>query len=218
MHAEFWQARWANNEIGFHSPQVNPYLQRYWPALGLAQGAQVLVPLCGKSVDLAWLAGQGFAVVGVELAQCAVEDFFREHGLEPQITQDGVFQVYRAGAVTFYCGDFFALESRHIAQCAAVYDRAALIALPEAMRERYVTHLAALLPGGAQILLVSLDYDQAQMAGPPFAVNDEGVQRLFARHGQVDLLECCDVLADNAKFVQRGLKRLDERVYRLTRR
>ena len=80
MHAEFWQARWARSEIGFHLSEVNPYLQRYWPALGLPEGARVLVPLCGKSLDLAWLVGQGYQVVGVELAPRAVEDFFTEHG------------------------------------------------------------------------------------------------------------------------------------------
>ncbi|WP_298188239.1 thiopurine S-methyltransferase [uncultured Pseudomonas sp.] len=217
MHAEFWQARWSRSEIGFHLSEVNPYLQRYWPALELAQGAQVLVPLCGKSVDMAWLAGQGYQVIGIELAQRAVEDFFAEHGLEPQISQDGVFQVYRAGAVTIYCGDLFALEPRHVAQCSALYDRAALIALPEAMRERYVARLAELLPGSIQALLVALDYDQGQMDGPPFAVNEAQVQRLLARHWQIELLEECDVLGQNWRFLQRGLSRLDERVYRLQR-
>jgi len=217
MHAEFWQARWSRSEIGFHLSEVNPYLQRYWPALELAQGTQVLVPLCGKSLDMAWLAGQGYQVIGIELAQRAVEDFFAEHGLEPQINQDGVFQVYRAGAVTIYCGDLFALESRHVAQCSALYDRAALIALPEGMRERYVAHLAELLPGSIQALLVALDYDQGQMDGPPFAVNEAQVQRLLARHWQIELLEECDVLGQNWRFLQRGLSRLDERVYRLQR-
>lgn len=215
MHAEFWQARWARSEIGFHLPEVNPYLQQYWPVLALPQGARVLVPLCGKSLDLAWLAGQGYQVVGVELAQRAVEDFFTEHELQPLVSEVGAFRLYRAGAVEIYCGDFFALTAQQLAGCSALYDRAALIALPPEMRARYVAHLTQILPSGSQGLLVSLDYDQAQMDGPPFAVADDEVQRLFTPAWQLQELACGDVLGDNWKFLKRGLERLDERVYRL---
>lgn len=215
MHAEFWQARWARSEIGFHLPQVNPYLQRHWPALELPVGSRVLVPLCGKSVDMVWLAGQGFEVVGVELASRAVEDFFSDHQLEPEISQEGEFQVYRAGAVTIYCGDMFALGAQQVVDCAALYDRAALIALPAPMRNRYAAHLSQILPRGTQALLVTLDYEQAQMDGPPFAVTDDDVQRLLGSQWRVQCLEQRDVLGENWRFLQRGLTRLDERVYRL---
>ncbi|HEX5841635.1 MAG TPA: thiopurine S-methyltransferase [Pseudomonas sp.] len=217
MHAEFWQARWARSEIGFHLPEVNPYLQRHWPALGLPPGSQVLVPLCGKSLDLAWLAGQGYRVLGVELAQKAVEDFFSEQQLQPQISQVGDLLLYRAAALEIYCGDFFALTAQQLAGCTALYDRAALIALPAEMRARYVAHLTQVLPRGCQGLLVTLDYDQAQMDGPPFAVTDSEVQQLFAPGWQVESLQCADVLGENWRFLQRGLERLDERVYRLHR-
>jgi thiopurine S-methyltransferase len=215
MHAEFWQARWARSEIGFHSPEVNPYLQRHWPSLELAKGSRVLVPLCGKSLDLAWLAGQGYRVLGVELAQKAVEDFFTEQQLQPQISQEEGFTLYRAGAVEIYCGDFFALTAQQLADCTALYDRAALIALPPEMRARYVAHLSQLLPSGCQGLLVTLDYEQAQMDGPPFAVPDSEAQRLFTEAWKIEVLESADVLSENLKFVQRGLQRLDEWVYRL---
>ncbi|MDP3816602.1 thiopurine S-methyltransferase [Pseudomonas sp.] len=215
MHAEFWQARWTRSEIGFHSPEVNPYLQRHWPSLGLAEGARVLVPLCGKSLDLAWLAGQGYRVLGVELAQKAVEDFFSEQQLQPQISQVGDCALYRAGAVEIYCGDFFALTAQQLGDCTALYDRAALIALPAEMRGRYAAHLTQLLPKGCRGLLVTLDYEQEQMDGPPFAVPDSEVQQLFAEAWQVETLESGDVLGENWTFLQRGLQRLDERVYRL---
>jgi thiopurine S-methyltransferase len=215
MHAEFWQARWARSEIGFHSPEVNPYLQRHWPSLELVKGSRVLVPLCGKSLDLAWLAGQGYRVLGVELAQKAVEDFFTEQQLQPQISQEEGFTFYRAGAVEIYCGDFFALTAQQLADCTALYDRAALIALPPEMRARYVAHLTQLLPKGCQGLLVTLDYEQAQMEGPPFAVPDSEAQRLFTEAWKIEVLESADVLSENLKFVQRGLQRLDEWVYRL---
>lgn len=215
MHAEFWQTRWSRSEIGFHLAEVNPYLQRYWPALGVAKGSRVLVPLCGKSLDLAWLAGQGFQVTGVELAQRAVEDFFTEHEMQPVVSEVGAFRRYQAGNVEIYCGDFFALTAQQLAGCVALYDRAALIALPAPMRERYVAHLTQVLPVGCQGLLVTLDYDQAQMEGPPFAVEDDEVQRLFAADWQLQCLASADVLGENWRFLKRGLERLHERVYRL---
>jgi thiopurine S-methyltransferase len=218
MDAEFWQARWSKSEIGFHQEQVNPYLQRYWPTLGLAEGAQVLVPLCGKSLDMTWLAAQGYQVFGVELAQKAVEDFFTEHDLQPLISQEGAFQVYRAGTVAIYCGDFFALTAEQLSGCAALYDRAALIALPPAMRSRYVQQLEVVLPAATQGLLVTLDYPQEQMPGPPFAVSDQEVQQLLGGAWQVQSLECCDVLGENWRFLQRGLTRLEEQVYCLHKR
>ena len=215
MHAEFWQARWARSEIGFHLPEVNPYLQQYWPALGLPEGTRVLVPLCGKSLDLAWLAGLGYHVVGVELAQRAVEDFFDEHKLLPEVSEVGALRLYRAGAVEIYCGDFFALTAQQLDGCSALYDRAALIALPPEMRARYVAHLTQVLPSRCQGLLVSLDYDQTRMDGPPFAVADEEVQRLYMPEWHLQELVCGDVLGDNWRFLKRGLERLDERVYQL---
>ena len=216
MHAEFWQARWARSEIGFHLSEVNPYLQRYWPDLGLAQGSRVLVPLCGKSLDMLWLAGQGYRVCGVELAQKAVEDFFAEHQLEPVITEEGGFRVYRCEALEIYCGDFFALTASDVADCVAFYDRAALIALPAPMRERYAAHLQQILPQGVHGLLITLDYDQAQMSGPPFAVDDDEVQRLLGGAWQVRMLEEQDVLGESWKFLQAGVTRLEERVYRVS--
>ncbi|MGE6791960.1 thiopurine S-methyltransferase [Pseudomonas guineae] len=217
MHAEFWQTRWSRSEISFHLAEVNPYLQRYWPALGLAEGARVLVPLCGKSLDLAWLAAQGYQVIGVELAQRAVEDFFTEHELQPVVSEVGAFRRYQAGNVEIYCGDFFALSAQQLVGCVGLYDRAALIALPAPMRERYVAHLTQVLPAGCQGLLVTLDYDQGQMEGPPFAVADDEVQRLFAAHWQLQHLASANVLGDNWRFLKRGLERLDERVYRLNK-
>ena len=134
MDEDFWQQRWARNEIGFHLNEVNPYLQQFWPALNVAPGAQVLVPLCGKSLDMLWLAEQGYRVLGVELAQAAVEAFFSEQGLVADIDQVGAFRRYRSGAIEVLCGDFFSLTAADLLECRALYDRAALIALPAPMR------------------------------------------------------------------------------------
>ena len=217
MEPKFWQERWARNQIGFHLPEVNPYLLRHWPKLALAEGAKVLVPLCGKSLDLMWLASLGYRVLGVELSEQAVEAFFSEQGLMPKISQRGVFKVYQADQIEVWCGDFFALDAEALADCSALYDRAALIALPPLMRAQYAEHLNALLRPGCQGLLITLDYDQTQKAGPPFAVADEEVRLLLGARWSVQVVEEQDVLGESWRFVQEGVTRLEERVYQLTR-
>ncbi|MBK5476037.1 thiopurine S-methyltransferase [Pseudomonas sp. TH21] len=218
MEPKFWQERWARNQIGFHLPEVNPYLQRHWPQLALAQGAQVLVPLCGKSLDLMWLASHGLRVLGVELSEQAVKAFFSEQNLVPRITRRGVFSVYQADLIEVWCGDFFALDAEAVADCTALYDRAALIALPPLMRARYAEHLHQLLRPGCQGLLITLDYDQTQKAGPPFAVTDDEVKVLFGSQWTLRVLEEQDILGESWKFVQDGVTQLDERVYQMTMR
>ncbi|MDT8904398.1 thiopurine S-methyltransferase [Pseudomonas sp. NFACC09-4] len=217
MEPEFWHKRWSTDQIGFHLPQVNPYLQGFWPLLGLERGSRVLVPLCGKTLDLVWLAHQGYPVLGVELSEKAITDFFQEHQLEPSVSEEGDFKVFRTGDIEIRCGDFFALKPGDVADCAALYDRAALIALPAPMRERYAGHLQALLPEGAG-LLITLDYNQEEMPGPPFSVGDEEVQRLLGKAWRLDVLQEQDVLGESWKFLQAGVKRLDERVYRISAR
>ena len=217
MEEAFWQARWAQGQIGFHLQEVNPYLQQHWPSLSIALGSQVLVPLCGKSLDMAWLAGQGLRVLGVELAERAVEDFFAEQGLQPEVEQQGVLRLYRAAGVEIYCGDFFNVQAEHVAGCTALYDRAALIALPETMRARYVEHLAAILPGNCRGLLVSLEYAQEDMSGPPFSVSQAEIDARLSPYWQIELLARHDVLNENWRFLQRGLSSLHESIYRLQR-
>ena len=217
MEPEFWQERWARNQIGFHLPEVNPYLQRHWSQLALVEGARVLVPLCGKSLDLMWLASHGLRVMGVELSEQAVEAFFSEQNLVPRITRRDAFTVCQTDLIEVWCGDFFALDAEALAGCTALYDRAALIALPPLMRAQYAEHLSRLLPSGCQGLLITLDYDQSQKAGPPFAVTDDEVKVLFGSDWTVKTLQEQDVLGESWKFVQEGVTRLDERVYWLAR-
>ncbi|MGY2363076.1 thiopurine S-methyltransferase [Pseudomonas azotoformans] len=217
MEPKFWQERWARNQIGFHLPEVNPYLQRHWPQLALAEGSKVLVPLCGKSLDLMWLASHGLRVMGVELSEQAVEAFFSEQNLVPRITRRNAFTVYQADLIEVWCGDFFALDAEALIGCIALYDRAALIALPPLMRAQYAERLSRLLPSGCQGLLITLDYDQTQKAGPPFAVTDEEVKVLFGSDWTLKALQEQDVLQESWKFVQEGVTQLDERVYRLTK-
>ncbi|AMS21083.1 thiopurine S-methyltransferase [Pseudomonas synxantha] len=218
MDAKFWQERWATNQIGFHQVEVNPYLQQYWSTLAVAGGSKVFVPLCGKSLDMMWLAGRGHRVMGVEVSEQAVKAFFSEQALTPQVDQRGAFKVYQAGLIEVWCGDFFALDAGDVADCKALYDRAALIALPQQMRPQYTEHLDSLLARGCEGLLIAVDYDQAQRAGPPFSVPDEEVQSLLGPHWNVVTLQELDILSQSRKFMADGVTRLEERVYRLTKR
>ncbi|KRA15206.1 thiopurine S-methyltransferase [Pseudomonas sp. Root569] len=218
MDAKFWQERWATNQIGFHQVEVNPYLQQYWSTLAVAGGSKVFVPLCGKSLDMMWLAGRGHRVMGVEVSEQAVKAFFSERALTPQVDQRGAFKVYQAGLIEVWCGDFFALDAGAVADCKALYDRAALIALPQQMRPQYTEHLDSLLARGCEGLLIAVDYDQAQRAGPPFSVPDEEVQSLLGPHWNVVTLQELDILSQSRKFMADGVARLEERVYRLTKR
>ncbi|WP_207281380.1 thiopurine S-methyltransferase [Pseudomonas sp. FW300-N2F2] len=217
MEPEFWHKRWSSNQIGFHLPEVNPYLRHFWPQLGLERGSRVLVPLCGKSLDLLWLAHQGYSVLGVELSEKAATDFFLEHQLEPSVSEEGVFKVFRAADIEIRCGDFFALDREDVADCTALYDRAALIALPAPMREQYAVHLQRILPNGVG-LLITLDYHQDEMPGPPFSVGNDEVQRLLGDAWRLEILQEQDVLGESWKFLQAGVTRLDERVYRISSR
>lgn len=218
MDAQFWHERWQTGQIGFHQPDYHPALLTAWPALGIAAGGRVFVPLCGRSLDMVWLAARGHPVVAIELSRIAVEGFFRHVGLEPARDRSGALERWRAGPFELLCGDFFDLEPAQLAGVAGWYDRAALVALPAAMRRRYVERLAALLEPGARGLLITHDYDQAEMDGPPFSVPPVEVEALFSRDFDVAPMTRRDVLPENAKFRERGLTTFFESVFRLARR
>ena len=218
MDHDFWQQRWRDNQIGFHQERPTPLLAEHWPSLDVAPGAQVFVPLAGKSLDLLWFAAQGYRVLGVELSQLAVGQFFAEHGLTPESSESRYGRHYRAGEVELICGDAFALDAEALAGCDAVFDRAALIALPPDMRPRYVRELYARLPHGCRGLLITLEYPPGEKQGPPFAVPEAEVRELYARDWDVEVLERRDILAQQPGFQADGVSALDTVVYRLLRR
>ncbi|MFC4273754.1 thiopurine S-methyltransferase [Achromobacter aloeverae] len=218
MEAQFWLDRWREGITGFHQERVTPLLAKYWPGLGVPSGGRVLVPLCGKTLDMAWLAQQGYSVLGVELSPLAVEQFFTGNGLTPSVRATAAGDLYSAGNIEILCGDIFALDAQALAGCAGVYDRAALIALPPEMRKRYAAHVYASLPTGARGLLITLDYEQDQMPGPPFSVGDAEVQALYEGHTQVRQLDRRAMLDKEPKFAERGLTWLDTLVYALEKR
>ena len=223
MDANFWRQRWQDNQIGFHQDQPTPLLQKHWAAVGAAPGCRVFVPLAGKSLDMLWLAAQGHRVLGVELSQLAVEQFFAEHGLQPDIHETRYGRHYRAGStqasdIELICGDAFALNAAALADCTAVFDRAALIALPPELRLRYVDTLYACLPAGCRGLLNTMEYPAHERPGPPFNVDESEVRRHFGRDWNVDLLERSDILSSQQNFIDEGVTALEACVYRLHRR
>ncbi|MCD0505488.1 thiopurine S-methyltransferase [Bordetella petrii] len=218
MDADFWLERWRDGRTHFHQARVTPLLAKYWPTLELPTGSKVLVPLCGKSLDMVWLAQQGVQVLGVELSALAVEQFYAENGLQAQVREAGAGRYYQAGDIEIYCGDIFDLGPEVLGTCVGAYDRAALVALPAEMRARYARHVYGQLSDGYRGLLITLDYDQAQMEGPPFSVNDAEVQAVYAGHSDAVLIDRRDILAKEPKFAERGLTQLDTLVYRLQRR
>jgi len=217
MEADFWLERWRDGRTHFHQTRVTPLLAKYWPTLQLPAGSRVLVPLCGKSLDMVWLAQQGQRVLGVELSPLAVEQFFAENDWQPAVRETGPGKTYTAGDIDIYCGDIFDLGADVLGDCVGAYDRAALVALPAAMRARYARHVYGQLSNAYRGLLITLDYDQAQMEGPPFSVPDEEVQAVYAGHSEAVLIDRRDILAKEPKFVERGLTQLDTLVYRLQR-
>ena len=215
MQHDFWHQRWQQNQIGFHNPKVNSHLQTHWPDLGVGSGQRVLVPLCGKSQDLLWLLAQGHSVVGVELSPLAVEAFFDENGLKPTIRRQGEFWVSEIDGLQLFCGDFFALRPEDVGRIDAVYDRAALVALPPEMRIDYVALMASLLEPGSSTLLVAFDYPQHEMSGPPFSVQQSEIELLYRAWCEIELLAGEEALSREVHFRQRGLSRLSEQVYKL---
>jgi thiopurine S-methyltransferase len=171
-------SRWSAGQIGFHEGEANQHLQAHASALG--SGKRVLVPLCGKAEDLTYLAARGHQVVGVELVESAVSAFFEEHGAKPKIEQVGAFKRYSAPGVTIFVGDFFATTRELLGPVDALYDRAAIIALPEAMRVRYAKHVRTLMPVGAPGLIITVEYPQDQMSGPPFSVPEAELRAHYA--------------------------------------
>ncbi|NZA28481.1 thiopurine S-methyltransferase [Luteimonas sp. SJ-92] len=217
MHPEFWHQRWQEGRIGFHQERITPLLERHWDGVGAAPGSRVFVPLAGKSLDMAWLAARGHRVLGVELSRLAVEGFFEEHGLVPERRESRYGIHYGAGDIELICGDAFGLDADLLAGCEAVFDRAALIALPEDLRRPYLGELYARLPAGCRGLLVTLEYPPHEKEGPPFPVAEAEVRAGLERDWRVDVLERRDILDREPRFAEEGVTALATVAYALQR-
>ena len=206
-----WQSRWQQDRIGFHLKEVNPYLMRFSDQLLHQNPDRVFVPLCGKTLDLMWLSTRTKKVIGVELVSKAVQDFFAENDIEYLLQQDETLQKFSSKSIDIYLGDFFNLNPDQTSSFKAIYDRASIVAIDKPERREYVDHLISFLEQAGRILLITLEYDQSQMEGPPYSVPAKEIERLFAPFGSLKLLETCDILDD--RFRNKGLTRLLEHVF-----
>ena len=176
---KFWHQKWQADEIGFHQSDVHKGLDKYWRRLKLKRRSVVFVPLCGKSADMLYLRERGHDVVGVELSDIAANAFFDENKMKSIAMPKQDFNCHIGSGISIYEGDFFKLTKQHMRTVRAVYDRAALIALPQDLRAKYVAHLREILPAETQMLLITLEYEQSQMDGPPFSVSEDEVVALY---------------------------------------
>ncbi|HVZ04808.1 thiopurine S-methyltransferase [Hyphomicrobium sp.] len=218
MDKAFWTERWQRRDIGFHQPHIHEQLEKFWPTLGLPFASTVFVPLSGKSRDMVWLATQGHRVIGVELSEVAVGEFFKDGGQVPDVSTEGPFDVFAAGPFSLYRGDFFEVTANTIKDAVAVYDRAALIALPPDLRVRYARKLTEIAPENAVIFLIAIEYPDGEISGPPFSVSRSEVERLYGDAFTIEVLEARDGLGASGNLKRRGVTKLTETAYLLRRR
>ncbi len=206
-----WESRWQEDRIGFHLKEVNPYLIRFSDQLLHQNPDKVFVPLCGKTLDLCWLTTKTKKVIGVELVSKAVQDFFAENNIDYLLQQDEILQKFSSKSIDIYLGDFFDLNPEQTSSFKAIYDRASIVAIEKPERREYVDHLISFLDPSGRILLITLEYNQTQMEGPPYSVPIEEIESLFAPLCSLKLLESFEILDD--RFRSKGLTSLLEHVF-----
>jgi thiopurine S-methyltransferase len=192
MDASFWHKKWESNDIAFHQAEANPLLVQYFQELSLATGSLLFLPLCGKTRDIAWLLSKGYRVAGAELSEIAVTQLFQGLGVEPQIVTANKLHRYSAANIDIFRGDMFELSNNMLGAVDAIYDRAALVALPKDMRGRYTAHLREITAKAPQLLICYV-YDQQSMEGPPFSISNEEVRQHYEDHYALSLLASMDV-------------------------
>lgn len=217
MSASQWKQAWENGEIDFHQTQINPQLKAWLPRLGLTEDARIFVPMCGKSQDMAWLLTQKLCVTGVEISPIALAAFFEANAMIAHSRQEGRLCCWQAGPISLFCGDIFKLRKEDLADVAAVYDRAALLALSPPMRRRYVRHLHSILPAQCSILLITTEYPEAAEADPPFTVASE-ILALYQETYSIELLHTERGFETHPGEGQSGLQATQEKIHLLRRR
>lgn len=215
MNADFWLSKWQKNEIGFHLPKPHPWLVATWPQFMNVANGCVFVPLCGKSLDIDFLLEQGHQVIGNELSEAAVQAVFTRLKRQPIISQWEGGACYSAENLTIYVGDFFTLSHEQIKNVELIYDRAAIIALPKNIRAEYAAHLKWLCPDAMQCL-ITLEYDQTVMNGPPFSVDKIEVESHYKNAYLIEIKIKEDIIEHEAKFQKNGLPELIQCLYCLT--
>lgn len=178
MNEKFWHQRWEKGEIAFHQSEVNPLLIKHFKQLNLVKGNRIFLPLCGKTRDIFWLLSNNFQIVGIELSELAVQQLFEDLKIEANIYKIAGIKCYRARNIDIFVGDIFNLSAKIVGSVNAVYDRAALVALPAITRNKYTNHLTTITNKAPQ-LLICYQYNQILMDGPPFSINIEELRRHY---------------------------------------
>ena len=210
-----WESRWQEGRISFHLPQLNKYLERFSSHLLMSDPENIFVPLCGKTLDLPWLANRTKKVVGVELVSQAVKEFYTENEISYSIQSAGKLQLFKSDSIDIYQGDFFDLTQQETGSFEAIYDRGSIVALAYSERQKYVEHLLSFLAPGGRLLLITLEYDQEQMSGPPFSVADAEIEKLFPQYGRMELLGTYNIMDERLR--NKGLYSILERVYQMVK-
>lgn len=192
MEAGFWHQRWENNQIAFHEGAPNQLLVEHLKTLSLAEGDRLFLPLCGKTRDIAWLMSRGYRVSGSELSKTAVDQLFAELGIVPTVSAVGGLEHYAGKNIDIFVGDFFELTAGILGPIDATYDRAALVALPETMRDQYAAQLSE-ITNQAQQLLLCFEYEQSLLPGPPFSIGASEVARLYDHQYHLNLIASVNV-------------------------
>ncbi|MFC7049244.1 thiopurine S-methyltransferase [Emcibacter nanhaiensis] len=192
MDAEFWHDKWEKLEIGFHQDAAHDMLAAHFKELALPKESRVFVPLCGKTLDIAWLLSQGYRVAGAELSEIAIRQLFEELEVTPAISEVGDLVLYSADGIDIFVGNIFDLSAGLLGPVDAIYDRAALVALPPEMRIKYTAHLREITNTAPQ-LMISFDYDQSVQPGPPFSVPEGEIRRHYSAAYDISLVESTDV-------------------------
>lgn len=220
MELSFWHEVWKGNHVGFHQSDVNRLLLKHWPSIKAAEKSSILVPLCGKTLDLVWLRSEGYSVIGLELSEIALDELANtiteSLGIEIKkeaLNQEGLTAKYEGDGVLLLAGDFFAVSASTIGKVDAVYDRAAIVALPADMRLVYSKHLQEISQQAPQ-LLFTFDYDQSEMSGPPFSVPAAEIHTHYQPYyKQIELLEVREIIDHEPSFKERGLTSFKQLVY-----
>lgn len=213
MDYEFWDNCWARPTQPFHLTAPHHFLVNYFPK-HITQHSRAMLPLCGKTQDLNFLAQQGVSAIGVEFNPVAVESFFSDSGIQPQVIKSGTSTRYQSESIDVWCADFFALSKEDLGEFSVIFDRAALVALPDDLRTSYAQHLVSFLSPGGKVLLVTMDYDTDEMSGPPFFVSDQELQQLFPQ-ASIQEIDRISILDSHPRWRELELSRLDEVLYEI---
>ena len=211
-----WHSHWTRKSPGFHEGQVNSYLQQFLPLYDLQPGDTIFIPLCGKAVDILWLSQQGYHVIGVELSEIAIKSFFEESDIDFEKAESENLVVYKAENITLYQGDYMNLQSEYLKGCKLVYDRASIVAIESFNRKAYKRKMLEIIPTGTPMLLVTLDYDQDVMQGPPFSVPVSEITELYKPEYKLELLQSSEQIEERPKWREIGLQSLLESALRLS--